>query len=332
MRARVAVCDDYENAALASADWSAIRARAEVVVFDQPFAGSAQAAEALREFDAICLMRERTPFPASLIDTLPRLKFLVFTGPRNSGVDHHAAARRGIPVSSTPGGPSKASTAEQTWALILAAAKRVVAADTGTRAGHWRTDADGVAYALPANLEGERLGVVGLGHIGERVARVGLAFGMEVLAWSPNLDHKRAAAVGVRRVSKEELFDTAGVVSLHLVLSDRSRGIVAASELARMRADAILVNTSRAGLIDQSALLDALRAGRPAHAAFDVFDREPLPPGHPLLGLPNVTISPHLGYVNAKVFAAFHQGTVDALDAWLNGAPIRVMNADGLTR
>jgi D-3-phosphoglycerate dehydrogenase len=332
MQPRIAVCDDYEHAALSGADWSAIDARAEVVVFDRPFAGPAEAAGALRQFDAVCLMRERTPFPASLIDALPRLKFIVFTGPRNSGVDQQAAARCGIPVSSTPGGPSKASTAEQTWALILAAAKRVVAADTGTRAGHWRADAAGVSYALPANLEGERLGVVGLGHIGERVARVGLAFGMEVLAWSPNLDDERAATVGVRRVSKEELFDTAGVVSLHLVLSDRSRGIVGAGELARMRTDAILVNTSRAGLIDQSALLDALRAGRPGHAAFDVFDREPLPPGHPLPGLPNITISPHLGYVNAKVFAAFHQGIVEALGAWLDGAPIRVMNADALAR
>lgn len=327
MRPRIAICDDYERAALAAADWSAIRERADVTVFEEPFGDAARAIGALRDFDAVCLMRERTPFPADVIDALPRLKFIVFTGERNLAVDHEAAARRGIPVSFTPGGPSKASTAELTWALILAASKRIVRADTGARCGHWRADAEGRGYALPANLAGERLGLLGLGQIGARVARVGQAFGMDVVAWSQNLDDARAAEVGVRRVTKEALLETSAVVSLHLVLSARTRRIVGAAELARMRPDAVIVNTSRSGLMDERSLIDALAAGRPGWAALDVFDAEPVPPGHPLLAVPNVTISPHLGYVNAQVFAAFHRGIVEALAAWLDGAPIRVVNA-----
>src|SRR5690606_5669769 len=253
-RLRIAVCDDYERAALAGADWSAIRERADVVVFEQPFGDVERTIDALRDFDAVCLMRGRTPFPATVIGALPNLKFIVFTGERNAAVDHDAAARRGIPVSFTPGGPSKASTAELTWALILAATKRVVQADGGTRAGHWRLDAQGRRYALPANLEGQRLGLVGLGQIGARVARGGRAFGMDVVAWSQNLDDARAAEVGVRRVPKQELFETSAAVSLHLVLSARTRGIVGAADLARMRPDAVIVNTSRSGLMDERAL------------------------------------------------------------------------------
>jgi phosphoglycerate dehydrogenase-like enzyme len=324
---RIAVCDDYERAALAGADWSAIRERADVVVFEQPFGSAERTIDALRDFDAVCLMRERTPFPATVIDALPGLKFIVFTGERNAAVDHEAAARRGIPVSCTPGGPSKASTAELTWALLLAAMKRVVPADGGTRAGHWRLDSQGRRYALPANLEGQRLGLLGLGQIGARVARVGRAFGMDVVAWSQNLDDARAAEVGVRRVPKQELFETSAAVSLHLVLSARTRGIVGAADLARMRPDAVIVNTSRSGLMDERALAAALAAGRPGWAALDVFDTEPIPIGHPLLALPTVTISPHLGYVNAQVFSAFHHGIVEALAAWLDGAPIRLVNA-----
>jgi len=330
MPVRIAVCDDYERAMRAGADWGAVDSRAEVVVFDQPFGSAHQAIEALRDFDAVCLMRERTPFPAAVVEALPRLKFVVFTGERNLAVDHQAAARRGIPVSSTPGGPVKASTAEQTWALILAAAKRVVPCDGGTRAGNWRTDADGDAYPLPVSLAGERLGLIGLGHIGTRVAAVGRAFGMDVVAWSQNLYHARAAEAGARRVSREELFETSAVVSLHLVLSERTRGIVGAADLARMRSDAVIVNTSRAGLMDETMLLDALRAGRPGWAALDVFSVEPVPPDHPLLALPNLTLSPHIAYANDKIFAAFRQGIVDALAAWLDGAPIRVVNEQAL--
>ncbi|MCM5569573.1 D-2-hydroxyacid dehydrogenase family protein [Burkholderiaceae bacterium FT117] len=331
MKPRIAVCDDYERAVTGGADWEAIRSRAEVVVFDAPFGGRRQAIDALRDFDAVCLIRERTPFPAEVFEALPRLRFVVFTGERNLAVDHLAAARRGIPVSCTPFGPSKSSTAEQAWALILAAAKRVTVADAGTRRGHWRGDASGERYGLPANLEGERLGLVGLGQIGSKVAAVGRAFGMEVVAWSPNLDDARAQAAGAVRVSKDELFETAGVVSLHLVLSDRTRGIVGAGELARMRDDSIFVNTSRSGLVDGAALLDALKRRRPSWAALDVFDAEPLPADDPLLALPNVIVSPHLGYANERVFAAFRKGAAEALLGWLDGAPVRVVNAEQLT-
>lgn len=326
-RLRIAVCDDYERAMTVGPEWAAVRARAEVVVFDRPFGSAERAVDALKDFDAVCLVRERTPFPAAVVDALPRLRFIVFTGERNQAVDHVAAARRGIPVSFTPFGPSKASTAEQTWALILAAARRVVQADTGLRAGHWRADALGSAYPLPVMLEGVRLGLVGLGQIGARVAAVGRAFGMEVVAWSPNLDDARAQAGGAIRVSREELFRTSGVVSVHLVLSERTRGIVTAEDLGRMPPGAILVNTSRAGLVDREALIAGLKAGRPATAALDVFDSEPLPPDDPLLSTPNLVLAPHLGYVNDKVFAAFSQGAAQALNGWLDGAPIRVVNA-----
>jgi len=330
MRPRIAVCDDYERALVFGSDWDTIRSRAEVVVFDRPFGGRQQAVEALGDFDAVCLVRERTPFPAEVVEALPRLKFVVFTGERNLAVDHLAAATRGIPVSFTPFGPSKASTAELAWALILAAAKRVTAADAGIRRGHWRGDGRGAAYPLPASLEGERLGLVGLGQIGSRVAAVGRAFGMEVVAWSPNLDDARAQAGGALKVSKEALFETSAVVSLHLVLSERTRGIVGAADLARMRSDAVLVNTSRAALVDEAALIEALQRGRPGLAALDVFGVEPLPAGAPILSQPNTVLTPHLGYVNERVFTAFRQGMADALLAWLDGAPIRLVNAGQL--
>lgn len=327
---RIAICDDYEAAALADADWSAVRERAEVVVFEKPFASLAAAAQRLRDFDAICLMRERQACPAALLERLPRLRFIVFTGQRNAAVDHVAAGRQGVVVSNTPGGPVKACTAEQTWALILAGAKRLAAADAGVRAGHWRGDAQGARYPLPFCLEGARLGVIGLGAIGERVARIGQAFGMEVLAWSSNLSDERAAEVGVRRVSREELFATCRVVTLHLVLSQRTRGIVSAADLALMSPDSLLVNTSRAGLIEDGALVAALQSARPGHGALDVFATEPLPADDPLLALPNVTLSPHLGYATEPVFRAHHGGMVEALAAWLAGAPIRVVNGDDL--
>ncbi len=327
---RIAICDDYEAAALADADWSAVRERAEVVVFEKPFASLDAAAQRLRDFDAICLMRERQACPAALLERLPRLRFIVFTGQRNAAVDHVAAGRQGVVVSNTPGGPVKACTAEQTWALILAGAKRLAAADAGVRAGHWRGDAQGARYPLPFCLEGARLGVIGLGAIGERVARIGQAFGMEVLAWSSNLSDERAAEVGVRRVSREELFATCRVVTLHLVLSQRTRGIVSAADLALMSPDSLLVNTSRAGLIEDGALVAALQSARPGHGALDVFATEPLPADDPLLALPNVTLSPHLGYATEPVFRAHHGGMVEALAAWLAGAPIRVVNGDDL--
>ncbi len=314
---RIAVCDDWEQAALETADWSEVQQHAEVQFFTSPFKSQADAVNALKDFDAICLMRERTPFPKEVIAALPRLKRLLFTGERNLSVDSEFAKSRGIEVSGTPGGPNKASTAEHTWALILAATRRIVPAMTGVQAGHWRGNAAGEVYGLPDTLEGDRLGIIGLGSIGQRVARIGQAFGMEVVAWSQNLTEDKAALHGVRRVEKNELLATSKIVSLHLVLSERTRGIIGPTELSLMRRDALLVNTSRAGLIDEHGLAQALTAGRPAHAALDVFSVEPVVPGHPLLQHPQVTLTPHLGFVATRVYETFYKAMVSDLVRWL---------------
>lgn len=316
-RLRIAICDDWEQCALEMADWSELQRLADVQVFSQPFSSQDDAVRQLQDFDAICLMRERTPFPKSLLAQLPRLKRLLFTGQRNFSVDTEFALSRGIAISGTPGGPNKASTAEQTWALILAATRRIVPAMTGMQAGQWRGTASADPYPLPDTLEGDRLGVIGLGDIGQRVARMGVALGMEVVAWSPNLTTEKAAACGVRRVEKNELLATSRVVTLHLVLSERTQGILGPTEYSLMRRDALLVNTARAGLLDEPGLLAALDSGRPAHAALDVFGTEPLPQGSPWLRHPHVTISPHLGYVSTPVFETFYKATVSDLTRWV---------------
>ncbi len=314
---RIAVCDDWEQAALESADWSALQQQAEVHFFTAPFKSREEAVTMLRDFDAICLMRERTPFPKEVIAQLPRLKRLLFTGERNLSVDSEFAKSCGIEVSGTPGGPNKASTAEHTWALILSATRQVVPSMTGLQAGYWRANAAGENYPLPDTLEGDRLGIIGLGAIGQRVARIGQAMGMEVVAWSQNLTEEKAAFVGVRRVEKNELLATSKVVSLHLVLSDRTRGILGPTEFSLMRRDAILANTSRAGLIDEEGLAQALHAGRPAQAALDVFSVEPVPAGHPLVHHPQVTLTPHLGFVATRVYEMFYKTMVADLLRWL---------------
>lgn len=314
---RIAVCDDWEQAALESADWSEVQQHAEVQFFTAPFKSQQDAIASLKEFDAICLMRERTPFPKEVIEQLPRLRRLLFTGERNLSVDSEFARSRDIEVSGTPGGPNKASTAEHTWALILAATRRVVPSMTGVRAGHWRGNAAGDVYELPDTLEGDRLGIIGLGAIGQRVARIGQAMGMEVVAWSQNLTDEKAAAAGVRRVEKNELLATSKVISLHLVLSDRTRGILGPTEYCLMRRDSVLVNTSRAGLLDEEGLAQALSSGRPAHAAIDVFSVEPVMPDHPLLHHPQVTLTPHLGFVATRVYEMFYKTMVNDLLRWL---------------
>jgi phosphoglycerate dehydrogenase-like enzyme len=314
---RIAVCDDWEQSALQSADWSEVQQRAEVHFFTAPFQSQADAIASLQHFDAVCLMRERTPFPKDVIVALPRLKRLLYTGERNLSVDSEFAKSRGIEVSGTPGGPSKASTAEHTWALILAATRRVVPSMTGVIAGHWRANAAGELYSLPDTLEGDRLGIIGLGAIGQRVARIGHAMGMEVVAWSQNLTEANAATAGVRRVEKNELLATSKVVSLHLVLSDRTRGLLGPTEFSLMRRDAVLVNTARAGLLDEESLAQALSSGRPAHAAIDVFSAEPLAPDHPLLHHPHVTLTAHLGFVATRVYEIFYKTIVSDLLRWL---------------
>ena len=294
-RARIVVLDDYERAMRRLADWSVIDRLADVIVHHEPLRGDALHA-ALQDADAIVVVRDRTPFRADLIERLPKLRYLVYTGARNTALDMHALAARSIPVSSTPGGPSKESTCELTWALILAASKQLESNFAAMRSGGWRGD------HLPTVLAGERLGLIGLGDIGERVARAGAVFGMQIVTWSPHMTPERAAGKGATAVPLDELLSTSRVVSLHLVPSEQTRHLLNADRLSLMRADSILVNTSRAALIDTSALIEALRLGRPALAALDVFDEEPLASEHPLRSLPNTVLTPHIGFVSQPVF------------------------------
>ncbi|GAN77364.1 D-2-hydroxyacid dehydrogenase family protein [Acidisphaera rubrifaciens] len=313
--ARIAVLDDYQGVARACADWSALDGRADVTVFRDHLDDAEALVARLLPFDVVCVMRERTPLPAPIIARLPNLKLICSTAARNASIDVAAAAARGIPVCNT--GYTSHGAAELTWALLLAAARHVPAEAASVRAGGWQTTVGGDLY-------GHTLGLVGLGRIGAMIGRVGLAFGMEVIAWSQNLSPARAAEVGVRAVDKATLFATADYVSVHLVLSDRSRGIVGADELAGMKPTAWLVNTSRGPLVDEGALIDALRAGRIGGAALDVYDVEPLPPAHPLRTLPNVLATPHVGFVTRDTYAVFYRDTVENIVAWLDGAPIRV--------
>ena len=320
-RPTIVVLDDYERALRRLADWSEIDRLAEVRLYHERLRGDVLHA-ALAQADALVLMRDRTPLAAELIARLPKLRLVVFTGTRNTALDAVALAARGIPVCHTEWGPSKDTTCELTWALILAATRRLEAHLRLMRAGDWRDTGP-----LGGILAGERLGLIGLGEIGSRVARVGNAFGMDVVAWSPHLTAERAAQRGAMAVPLDELLASSKVVSLHLVPSPPTRHLLNASRLATMRRDALLVNTSRAALIDTAALLRALEDGRPA-AALDVFDDEPLPADHPLRHLPNAVLAPHLGFVAQPVFERFAAGVVECLLAWLRGGPlVRVLPA-----
>ena len=316
MKPRIVVLDDYEDSLRRTADWAPVTALADVDFHTERLRGEALY-EAIKDADAIALVRDRTPFKAELIARLPKLKLFVFTGPRNTQLDQEAMAARGIPVLNTGGGPSKESTGEITWALILAAAKRLEAYMGLVRAGRWR---DG--KPLPVVLAGERLGLVGFGAIGQKVGEVGRAFGMDVVTWSPHMTPERAAQGGAKAVSLEELLSTSRVVSLHLVPSVDTRQLLDAGRLATMRADSILVNTARSALIDMAALERALEAGRPAVAALDVYDDEPLAPGHSLARRENVVLTPHLGFVNDLIFGKFGPNVVENLLAWLRHEPL----------
>lgn len=323
---RIAVLDDWQDVARSAADWSALERRAELVFFTRPFEGADETARALADFDIIVAMRERTLFPAALIERLPRLRMIALTGVRSGTLDFGACTARGIPVCNTGSDHSNATTAELALALMFAAARHVTAADRSMRSGRFQDD-----VPLGTMLEGRRLGVVGLGKIGSRVASVGKALGMDVLAWSQNLTAERAQACGARLADKATLFAECDAISLHLVLSDRTRGVVGSAELTRMKSDAILVNTSRGPLIDESALLNELRRGRLV-AALDVYDREPLPVDHPLRSLPNVVLTPHLGYCTREVYAQFYAESIENVMAFLDGKPIRVVNPESLER
>ena len=313
---KVAVLDDYQRLALEYGDWESLQG-AEVAVFDQPLK---DAAKELAPFDIVCLMRERTAFGRALIDRLPNLKFVSLTGARSPSLDTQALKERGIPVSNTRSAGGGLSTVELTWGLIISAARGLAKGERNMRAGRWH---EGLAPGF--SLAGKTLGLLGLGNIGARVAAIGKAFGMECVAWSQNLTDEKAMAAGVARVSKEQLFGRSDVVTIHLVLGERTRGLVRAEDLALMKPGAILVNTSRGPIVVEKDLLTALQAQK-LHAALDVYEREPPAVDHPLRTMENVTLSPHLGYVHEDNYRIFYRDTVENVAAFLAGKPIRVIN------
>ncbi|MBI0535473.1 D-2-hydroxyacid dehydrogenase family protein [Roseomonas sp. KE2513] len=311
---RIAVLDDYQGVALSFGDWGSLGV--PVDVFRDTIKDPEALVARLTPYDAIVLMRERTPFPRSLIERLPNLKLLVTTAGRNNSVDAAALKERGITFCGTPGTTSP--TSELTWGLILALLRDIPAQDRALREGRWQT-------VVGQGLEGRTLGIIGLGKQGQRVARVARAFDMRVLAWSTNLTEETARAADATRVDKETLLRESDVVTLHLVLSERSRNTIGAAELGLMKRSAYLVNTSRGPLVDSAALAEALRSGRIAGAALDVYDEEPLPAGAPIASLPNTVLTPHLGYVTRQNYEHFYGGALEALKAWMAGQPVRVI-------
>jgi phosphoglycerate dehydrogenase-like enzyme len=310
---KIAVLDDYQRAAHRFAEWSRLGEH-EVTFFHEPLE---DVGATLEPFEIVCAMRERTAFPAELFDRLPNLELLVTTGRRNAAIDMDAAAAHGVTVCGTdvPG----LSTAELTWGLILALARRIPTEDRNMRDGKWQT-------TVGTDLAGRTLGIVGLGRLGSAVARYGEAFGMRLVAWSQNLTAERAAECGAELATREELLSTADVVTIHLVLSSRTRGLIGEQELARMKPTALLVNTSRGPIVDETALLAALEAGKLGGAAIDVYDREPLPSDHPLRRAPNTVLTPHIGYVTEDTFRVFYEQSVEDVEAWLAGEPVRVIS------
>ncbi len=321
---RIAVLDDWQGIAAASADWAALGG--ETVVFRDGFAGPDATVAALEGFDVIVAMRERTWLGREVIERLPKLRLLSFTGPRNAAVDTAACTERGVVVCNTAPNGSGNDTPELALALLLAAARRIPLADQEMRAGRFQQN---VAPGL--GLYGQTMGIIGLGKIGGRMAEFARVLGMRVLAWSPNLTEARAAECGAVRAEKEVLLAESDAISLHLVLSARSRGTLGAADIARMKPGAILINTSRGPLIDEAALIAAVQEGRIV-AALDVYDQEPLPADHPLRHAPNTVLTPHLGYVSQDNMRSFHEQSVENIAAWRSGAPIRVMNPQTLAR
>jgi phosphoglycerate dehydrogenase-like enzyme len=315
---RVAVLDDYQDVALKMADWRALPADVEVTVFRDHVAEDQALTERLQDFDIVVAMRERTPFTRGLLERLPRLKLLITTGMRNASIDVRAANDCGVLVCGTEGLPYP--TAELTWGLILALVRQIPREDRATRNGQWQV-------SLGVGLQGKTLGLLGLGRLGSQVAAIGKAFQMHVLAWSENLTADRAAAAGATLVSKDELLSQADIVTIHLVLSARTRHLVGAPELRLMKPTAYLVNTSRGPIIDEQALIQALRQRAIAGAGLDVFDAEPLPLDHPLRQLDNTVITPHLGYVTLETYRIFYGHAVENIQAFLRGSPLRVVPA-----
>ncbi|MEO8882742.1 MAG: D-2-hydroxyacid dehydrogenase family protein [Devosia sp.] len=326
-RPKVAILDDYARVALDLADWSSVQSRADVTVFDRHLSEDA-AVEELQPFDAVCTIRERMAFPRTLIERLPNLKLITIVGMSLTNLDMAAASEHGILVvhpdfANPKFGAARNGTPELAWGLLIATVRNLAEEHHRMREGGWQGTAG-------VTLDGKTLGLLGLGKIGKRMAEYAKVFGMEVIAWSENLTSEAAAAVGVRRVEKAALFSEADVVSIHVQLSDRTRGLVGAPELALMKPGAYLINTSRGPIVNEAALIAALGAGRIAGAGLDVFSVEPLPVGHPLRSLPNVTLSPHLGYVTREFLGAIYSDVVEALTAWLDGEPVRVVNHEAL--
>ena len=313
---RIAVLDDFQGVALEYADWGAVRSKAEVVVFRDTLADPDAVVARLKPFDVLCVMRERTPLPRAILEQLPQLKLIVTTGARNASIDMAAAKERGIAVCYT--GYRSHGAMEQTWALLLGAARHVPAEFGSLRSGGWQRH-------VGKDMRGSTLGVIGLGKIGQSIARIGKAFEMNVVAWSQNLTEAAAAEHGVTRVEKDELLRISDFVTLHVVLSARTKGMIGAAELALMKPEAWLVNTSRGPLVDEAAMIEAVRAKRIAGVALDVFDVEPLPADHPLRTLPGVIASPHVGFVTEDTYRTFYTDTVADILAWMDGAPVRVL-------
>jgi len=317
---RLSILDDYQGVALDMADWAPVRARGIEIAMERfPFADADDVVRSLADSEIVAAMRERTPFPRSIVERLPELKLLITTGMRNASFDMAALRDRGVTVCGTggPGGGNE-DTAELAWGLILGAARRIAEDHAFMRHGGWQT-------RIGHRVAGKTLGLLGLGRLGSAVARVGLAFGMKAIAWSQNLTAEKAAEQGVERVEKDELFRRADILSVHLVLSDRSRGLVGAREIGLMKPSSILVNTSRGPICDTAAVIEALKEGRLAYAGLDVYDQEPLPLNHPLRTAPNVILTPHIGYVTEENYRSSYPQIVENILGYLDGKPIRVI-------
>ena len=319
---KLAILDDYQGTAKDLADWSKLPAGVEVEFFQDHIVDEDQLVERLGDFDLVQGMRERTPFPRSVLSRLPNLRLLITTGRRNASFDIEAASELGITVCGTNGGGE--GTTELTWGLILAMLRHIPEEERRSRAGSWGT-------TVGIGVKGKTLGLIGLGHIGSQVARVAKAFDMNVIAWSQNMTHERANECGATLVDKETLFRDSDIVSVHLVLSDRTRGLVGKSDLAFMKPSAYIVNTSRGPIIDEMALIDVLERKAIAGAALDTFVIEPLPKDHPFFKTPNTLISPHLGYVIDDSYEAFYAGVIENVRAFTSGEPVRTINEDVLT-
>ena len=312
----IVILGDYERALRHFSQWDKLDQYSNLTIHHEPLRDEALY-EAVKDPDAIAIVRDRSPFNEAMIARLPKLKFLMFTGERNGTLEAASLVSRNIPMACTPGGPSKETTAELTWALILGTSKRLIEQNTLISKGGWRDELS----VLPM-LSGERLGIMGMGAIGSRVARVGVAFGMEVVTWSPRMTPERAAAVNAKSVSLEELLKTSKVVSMHLVAGPGTKGLISADQLALMRPDSILINTSRSALINMTDLQEGLALGRPGQAAVDVFDVEPLPQNDALRNTPNLLVTPHLGFIAEPIFATFSKGIVETLESWLENKPL----------